>query len=99
MCGTYQHIQRWILFLEGLCKLPDFPCFRHVHDMDVYLLEQTDELSFFFYKVSPVPDNTHRISRLIDNVRPGLFCFVFVPTHHVDCSTWKQNMRLYFELM
>lgn len=39
---------------------------------------------------------THRVPRLIDDVHPGIFCFVFVPTHHVDRPTWTQNTSLYF---
>lgn len=38
MVDTYQHIQSWVLLLEGLSKLPNFTCFLHVDNMDVHLL-------------------------------------------------------------
>ena len=36
---THQHVQGWILLLEGLCKLPHLACLWQVHNMDVNLLE------------------------------------------------------------
>lgn len=36
------------------------------------------------------PD-THCVPRLIDDVLPGLLCFVFVPAHHVDGPTWEEK--------
>lgn len=38
MGNTYQYIQRPVLLLEGLSKLPNLTRFLHVDDMDVHLL-------------------------------------------------------------
>lgn len=39
---AYQDIQRWILFLERLSKLPHFASLGQVNDMDVHLLQQPE---------------------------------------------------------
>lgn len=91
---TYQHIQGWILLLEGFCKLPDSACLRHVNNMDVYLLQYPAECHIqedLWHHEPHGEQNTHRIPRLIDNNLPGLLCFIFVPAHHMDRPAFKQT--------
>lgn len=60
--------------------------------------ESTEFVTFFSCLFSAfLKYINHHIPRLIDDVHPGLLCFIFVPTHHVDCPTWKPNTRRYFE--
>lgn len=105
---TYQHIQEYILPLESLCKLPDFACLWHVHNMDVNLLEDQSTLFLTNHGMCPPPfnvihclerNNTHRVARLLDDVHSGFFCLIFVSTHHVDGPTCTQNTGLHFEPM
>lgn len=46
----------------------------------------------FSYLVS----STHYIPRLPDDLCPGVFSFIFVPTHHVDRATWKQDTSVHY---
>lgn len=46
MRDTHQHVQWWMLLLEGLCELPDFACLGQIHNMDVNLLEWQIWVSF-----------------------------------------------------
>lgn len=40
-------------------------------------------------------NNTYCIPRVINNVHSGLFCFIFVPTNHMNSPTWKPNHQAF----